>query len=145
MLSDRIHDAVCGLRDAVCAINKHYLNGCYENWYRPTDAWINALIPTMVHTVWAYDQSPSAQSQHLNTLIDLFHPEIKEIAANRDAINAYFSFRLNRDAQEKVLEYFRNNDLDGMKQYIANKRKELGMRESYSYFEPFEKNDEKKD
>ena len=106
----------------------------YGDWYRPTDPWLNALLPTMVETLVAYDTPPPLQESRINTLIDLFHPEIQEIAANRDAVSAYFSFRLYRDAQEKVLEYYRNGDLDGMKLYVAEKRRELGIRESYSYF-----------
>ena len=125
MLSDVIYDAVCD-------ITQYLTDEQYASWYKPTDMWLNALLPTMLHTALAYDQLDQAKC--FESLIDLYHPEIKEIAANRDAVNGYFTFRLHRDAQVKVLELFRNNDLDGMNQYIREKRQALGMGEAFSYF-----------
>ncbi len=111
-----------------------YLNDPnYTDWYRKDDKHLNALIPAMLETAFAYWQTAD-QAKHIDTLIDLYHPEIKELAANRDAVSAYFSFRLCRDAQIKVIEYFRANDLEGMKLYVAEKRQALGMSESFSYF-----------
>ncbi len=127
-----ISDTIC---EAVNDIITNYLNEPqYADWYLPTDPWLNALLPAMIETVAALDTPPPVQSKRIDTLIDLFHPEIKEIAANRDAVNGYFALRMHRDAQEKVLEYYRNGHLDGMKLYIAEKRQALGMTEAFSYF-----------
>ena len=126
-----ISDCIC---QCVNDVTRYLNDEHYADWYRPTDPWLNALLPAMIETVAALDTPPPQQDLRISTLIDLFHPDIQEIAANRDAVTAYFSFRLHRDAQQKVLEYYQSGDLDGMNQYIAEKRQALGLIETFSYF-----------